>query len=416
MKKVFCIVIAMLMVFGLVACSAPAETEADSPTDEKAKTESGDTTETASNEGTSDTTQETTGETVYIGVVTYLTGAKKAQGDEAVKGADLAASQINANGGILGKQLEVVYFDGVDTQQAVVNAVKLALEDDRLSGLCVNCNSIDTLACLTYIQEAGMPTFVAGSAVSIMEAENPYIWQIRTLDSPTGVAMAKFVVEELGCKNPALWSITAESSIATKNEMKETLSGLGIDVPDNMIFSTTEEEQNYAPVAAQIKASGADCLIIHSTPPPIALLAKALDDANIDIPVIGNSGVANSACVESAGDAIEGWYVAAEFLASNDSDAVQNYVDAYVSEYGTDTSPDTATEAYTMAYFFANSCENANSTTDLELINEGISNIKDVDTPRGVGTFHGDHTPWNELYMAKMKDGATVYYSTVTYR
>ena len=405
LKKFVYIVLTMLMVAGLVACTDSATTE----------TVSTETSTEVSTVEASDELTETSSAPIYIGVVTYLTGTNQSWGEEAVKGADLALSEINANGGILGQQVEVKYFDAIDTQQTVVNAVKLALEDESLSCLIMVINSSNTVACLPYIEEAQMPTFVSGSAVSIMEAENPYVWQPRTIDKYSAIAIVNYAIEDLGYSNPAIWTITAENSIACKDVYVERLSELGINISEDMVFSNAEEETNYAPIAAQIKASGADCLLINSSSLPIAYLAKALQDADVDIPVVGNTGIANSVCLEVAGDAVEGWYVACEYLTQS-NEVAQAYAEAYIAAYGTEKTPDSASQSYDMCYMFKAACENAQSTTDWELINEGISNIKDIPTTWGIATFQEDHTPFSELFMAQMEGDTAVYIETIKYR
>lgn len=70
---------------------------------------------------------------VYIGYVTHLTGSRSALGNYGKTTMDAWVDYTDKNGGILGKEVEVVWFDCVDDIQTAINAYELACEDERLS-------------------------------------------------------------------------------------------------------------------------------------------------------------------------------------------------------------------------------------------------------------------------------------------
>ena len=101
-------------------------------------------------------------ETIKIGVLAPISGPAGADGQEFVRGTQLAVDEINANGGVVGYKFEVVTGDTRDMKpDAVLSAVNRLLSDDKigivLTGYCSNSNfEVKNMA------EAGMPYLIAG--------------------------------------------------------------------------------------------------------------------------------------------------------------------------------------------------------------------------------------------------------------
>ena len=108
MKKLTALLLAALMVFTMMACAAKettTETKQPEQTAEEAKT--AETTETSGEEA-----QEAEGldydNPIYIGVLDAFTGDRASNGEYSKEGADLAMEYINANGGVMGRAIELV--------------------------------------------------------------------------------------------------------------------------------------------------------------------------------------------------------------------------------------------------------------------------------------------------------------------
>ena len=407
------IVVAFLVVLCIVltaACSAGTMESASGTSESTASQESTSATESTPSENT-----ELSGDTVYIGLVSFFTGSLQSVGDYAKQGVQLALDKINAEGGIMGHPVEAKYFDGIDSQQATVNAVKLALEDKELSYLIVCSYGAYTLAAMPYIEEAGMPTLVTCTAQSVVDAQNPYIWLLNVTDKYVGAALANFAVNEIGSTNPAIWHVTTDNAVATKDVIVEKLSGMGIEVPESMIFASASGEQNLAPIAAQIKASGCDCLLVYSAAADAGLLAKALQDAGLDVPVVGHSAVSQNYCLDIAGDAIDGWYAVATYVPTEQREYVQEFI-AAASAAGYGSNPDSGIAMlYDSCFIFKAACEAAGSVTDLDLINNSMATINGLERVLGITTAKEDHTLRADLSMVQWNGDVLEYVSTETF-
>ena len=134
MRRGFALALASAMVL-LTACggsqgasgsAAPADTQAtQAPEAGKDSAAAADTTAAAAS-----------GDVIKIGCPQPLTGTNALVGDTTVKAAQLAVKQINEQGGLLGRQVElVVYDDQASPEEAVKIATKL-IEVDKVDVVC----------------------------------------------------------------------------------------------------------------------------------------------------------------------------------------------------------------------------------------------------------------------------------------
>ena len=72
------------------------------------------------------------GDTVKIGVITSLTGDLAAFGQAHKNGYTVALNEINANGGIGGKKIELIYYDDQSKPDQAVQGVSKLVDQDQV--------------------------------------------------------------------------------------------------------------------------------------------------------------------------------------------------------------------------------------------------------------------------------------------
>ena len=103
-------------------------------------------------------------DSIKIGFNVPLTGFAAADGNSALKGAELAVEQVNAAGGINGDSLElVIYDDQASPKEAAPLAVKLTTQDEVIAGISGSYSG-STRAAATIFQENGVP-YISAYAV-----------------------------------------------------------------------------------------------------------------------------------------------------------------------------------------------------------------------------------------------------------
>src|SRR5918999_2253228 len=121
-------------------------------------------------------------QTIKIGVNQPLTGAVAASGNFVVNGARIAADEINAKGGVLGRKIELVVEDNKSNPTEAVAAAEKLIVRDKLPVMMGAWSSTYTLAVMPKLMEYKVPMLVeTSSSDKITVSGNPYVFRI----SPT---------------------------------------------------------------------------------------------------------------------------------------------------------------------------------------------------------------------------------------
>ena len=171
----------------------------------------GASTETGS-EGSSNAGE--TSEVIKIGANLELSGAVAVYGSSIGDGAQLAVDEINAAGGIDGKQIDFIKVDNKsENSEATAAAIRLATQEKvhAMIGPAVSGNVIAT-AQIANQNKIPMVT-AAGTAPNVTEnadgSINEYVFRTCFIDPFQGIVAANFATDELGVKNVAIFADNA---------------------------------------------------------------------------------------------------------------------------------------------------------------------------------------------------------------
>ncbi len=118
-------------------------------------------------------------QTIKIGVNEPLTGAFAASGTYVVNGAKIAADEINAKGGILGKKIELIIEDNKSNPTEAAAVAEKLITSDKVPILMGAWGSSLTLAVMPKLMEYKTPMVVeTSSSGKITTTGNPYIFRI----------------------------------------------------------------------------------------------------------------------------------------------------------------------------------------------------------------------------------------------
>ena len=408
-KKTFVFALSAVMLCSLTGCVSGGESSAASSADAKTDNDAGEDADNSQ-------AKESSGDVVRIGLIAAKTGVNQAVGTFSQEGAQYAVDEINAAGGILDHQIELVMEDEVDNLQASVNAANKLMERDDLIAIVGSPYSQNTLAIMPQIEEAQIPFITGGSGDAIAAEGNPYVWQPRNLDSVAAGAIAQYAHDNLDIKNPAILYCTLPTTQAGGLDIRTAYQeNYGIDIPDSMMFGYTEDEKNFGPIISQVIASGADGILSFSNENPHALLSLAIADAGCTLPRVASSTVTSSVVIENAGKSADGWIAVADWSPYLGIETAQKFQDGFLEKYGHDTERPIAS-SYDSIYLIKQACENAQSVTDLEAINQGFSEIKDYKGVLGDMTAQEDHGFLSSIFIVEIKDSKAVMIDSIEYR
>ncbi len=322
-------------------------------------------------------------EPILIGVSDAFSGDKASNGDYVREGVEMFLEHINAQGGVLGRKVDVVYVDDQGLETVATNAFqKLVLEND-VCGVVLGKYSSLTLAVEPFIAEEKIPAISSGSNSKVAASTNPYLFSTRRSDNDSGKTMVAFIKEN-GAKRIAMLYAPDALGKGMSAVVRAGLEGTGIEIVSDQQFS--EGEKQFATYVAKMKAANPDFIVIAAQSTETGLIYKAIYDGGLgDVPKIGSSASAQATTIEQAGKvAVENLYSITPFSPALLEEPTKSWVEEYVSKYGHNPEMASVT-AYDSLMLFCDAIKRAGSAD-----REAITNaLKSLDTYEGIAATYG---------------------------
>lgn len=244
-------------------------------------------------------------ETIKIGVNEPLTGAVAASGNYVTDGARIAGDEINATGGVLGKQVELVIEDNKSNPKEAVAAAEKLIVKDKVPVMMGAWSSTYTLAVMPKLMEYGVPMVVeTSSSGKITTSGNPWIFRI----SPTSEMEAKAFggkVDQFGVKKANFLVVNNDWGRGAGTEFAGVLKEKGIEV--GVTETMDAKATDLSAQIASIKAAGGDTLFVTTGVEQLTLVLKQAKEQRLDSRIISTGGSSSpDQLIEQAGSAAEG--------------------------------------------------------------------------------------------------------------
>ena len=199
-------------------------------------------------------------EVIKIGGIQPLTDWGAAEGNYIRNGAEIAVEKINAEGGINGKQLELIVEDGRNDPAESLNAAQKLINRDNVSVLFGCWLSSATLAIIPTVERAGIPLVVETSgADEITHPARKFVFRTSTLFSQEANAARK-AVKALGVTKVSFIAQDNDLGRGSVNAFEKMLKEEGLGVGD--IYYIDAASNDFYPILTKIKNSDADMIIL----------------------------------------------------------------------------------------------------------------------------------------------------------
>ena len=252
-------------------------------------------------------------DTIKIGYLAALTGDWAAYGQTESKSAQLAVDEINAQGGVLGKQVELVIYDFRTRAEDAVNAVRRMIEEDKVVAIVGANGSGINIATGPVVNRYKIPqlgTVTTNPLVTVDPKGKvyPYSFRVCFTDPYQGKLIAYFSAKELNRMNAAiLYDIGSDYSQGLREFFMKSYKEYGGKVVADQAFRAGTDVDFRAQLT-EIRGKKADVLILPNMGKEMALIMKQARELGMDdIIFVGGDGYAEFMW-EIAGDAMEGSY------------------------------------------------------------------------------------------------------------
>ena len=342
---------------------------------------------------------------IRVGVVTPLSGTYAGIGQQVKWGLDLAAAQINAAGGVMGRKLELVYEDEEANPAVATQKAEKLFQVGKVDFLTGTVNSGSTLAVGQVAERNNRLIATTVSFADSITADkcSPNVFRVNARAGMQSAALADWMASTQKNANVFYLGPDYEMGRSTVAAFKAAAEGKGAKTVGE-VFAPLDNK-DYSPYFGQIR--GARPTVIYTSVAgndTVRLFTQMAEfGVNRNVQVVGASGTVTSQNLNAIGKAADGFVTGVGYSSSIDSAANRRFVADF--EAANKSKPDLyGADSYGVLFFYKAAVEKARST-DTDKVREAMRGLQWA-TPQGTKTMRaGDHQAMQDMYAVKVEGG-----------
>lgn len=242
-------------------------------------------------------------ESIKIGATLALSGDGAEWGKNAQRGIQLATEIVNAEGGIQGTALEVIFEDYRSSEfKLAANAAQKFTSVDNVKAILTQWSG-DSEVVWPIATRAKIITLCIGPASDDLTRKSPYIFRVWPSDESLVVAIVDYALKNNLKRGLVIGAVDPYFSGLTTLTKKHWRKNTGQDVP---VLEIVQREQDFAGVALRAKQSRPDVIFIHTSYDAEGVLLKRLRELGVNSVIIGTQRSDDPAVTTVAGPSAEG--------------------------------------------------------------------------------------------------------------
>ena len=350
------------------------------------------------------------GDEILIGEFGSLTGTTATFGISTRNGIDMAIEEVNAAGGVLGRQVRVIVEDNQGRPEEAQTVVTKLITSDQVVAVLGEVASSRTLAAAPVAQQNGIPLITPASTNPGVTEVGDYIFRVCFIDPFQGLVMAKFAFNTLQVRNVAiLRDIRNDYSVGLADVFIENFTQMGGRIVADESYS--EGDTDFSAQLTSLRASNPDAIFIPGYYTEVALIARQARGLGMNMPLMGGDGWDSPRLTEIGGAALNNSYFSNHYSVEDPSPAIQNFVSAYQAKYG-ETPDALAALGYDAAKILFDAIERAGST-EPEAIRDALAQTEGFPGVTGSITIDEDRNAVKPAVVLRVVDGTLQYVETI---
>lgn len=343
---------------------------------------------------------------LVIGATVPITSPYALSGRSYYNTLRMAEQDINAQGGIKGRKVKIVFEDTSNSNTVAVNAFKKLADTLKPPFVFLNSYTVQNLAAEPEVGRAKIPTMYAGGGVAVAERGNAWMFRIRPNDGVAAKGVAHYVAKSLKLKRVGLMGVEGDFGQGGMRVAAEVLKKLGVETVGEEVYRAADKDMSAQLLSLKNKGVEAIIAFTYVAEPPIIFRQRR--QLNLEVPILGSSGSCLPAAtnVMTAQD-MEGTYCFTDSLVVGNTDPkVKAWAERYQKEYN--FPPDVYGVAYyDGAFILKQAIEKAG--LEPQALRDAIASVKDY---KGIGatfTFDSRGEGVHQVVVVKPKPGTKDY-------
>ena len=322
---------------------------------------------------------------ITFGYFGPLTGPTAQAGQALRNGAQVAIDEINAGGGLLGRQVSLVeYDDRSSPEQAVRSATKLVQVDD-VDAIIGSLHSGNILAAGPVVEESQTPLVGAGTSPTWLAQGYTYFFRALGNSELSAKQLADYA-ETAGFKTVAILHSNDEYGNSGAGIFASAAKERGVEIAAQESF--THGDRDFTGQIGSIARLSPDAVFIWALGDDLGPVTKQMRQLGYMGPILGPEGYTLPEALQIAGPTADGVVFAAQYLIPGSVDEASDpemkaFLAAYEEKFGEMPASDNAFRGFDAANVLAEGIRRA-ETTDGKAVRDAILAIDDYKGIAGV--------------------------------
>jgi branched-chain amino acid transport system substrate-binding protein len=268
---------------------------------------------------------------IPVAGIAELSGPGATAGTNFNNGVKLAVKEINAGGGLFGRQIA---YSATDTQSqpGVAKALASKAVDQGVPLVVGPVFSGSILVSMNETRKAEIPNMIGGEAAAITQQGNPYVFRASFTQAAAMPKVVRYFQETLKAKSVAVMYVNNDFGKGGRDVITKAMTDAGIKVAADI--STEQSQVDFSSAVLKARQSSADALFVYLNEEESARLLKELRKQAYDKPIVGETTLANDKVIELAGDAANGVVAHVGLTADAPNPTVRAFAQRYQAEFG----------------------------------------------------------------------------------
>jgi len=337
---------------------------------------------------------------ITIGALLPLTGEDSDEGFRALNGLYLAKKEINENGGILGKKLDVIILNDRGDEEYIIHQYEV-LKEKGVAAIVGSSYSGVTIALAKAAEKDGIPVISPTASNPNVTKGRKNVFRAIFIDDYQAEVMAYFARNSLNAQTAVVFNNKANDDFKHIVEVfSESFKARGGSI---MAAERYLSDNDFAGILRKYAAAPPDIIYCPEDYVPAAKLVNAAHEAGlVNTSVLGSDAWDGLLAYVHNPDAMKNVYYSAPFSFDDQDKDVVRFVRSYFDAFSQMPLSGSAT-AYTSVYILSEAIKKAGST-EKEAV---ISAIKEneVDSIIGRIRFDGNNNPHTNVYIIQIEGG-----------
>jgi branched-chain amino acid transport system substrate-binding protein len=333
---------------------------------------------------------------IKVGSVLSVTGPAAFLGDPELKTLQMYIEKINKEGGVLGRQLQLVHYDDGGESSKANGFAKRLIENDNVDTIIGGTTTGSTMAMAPLVEKAGLPFISLAGGVVIVEPVKKWVFKTPHTDRMA----AEKVFEDMkkrGIAKVGLLSETSGFGQSGRKEAQAVAAKYGITLVADETYGPKDTDVT-AQLTKMKSAPGLQAIFIFGLGQGPAVATKNFAQLDIKLPLYQSHGVASEEYIKLSGKAAEGvrlpspaLTIAEKLLASDpQKSVVSDYAKTFAERWKTEVST-FGGYAHDALLLYVDAVKRA-GTTDKAKVRDAIEKTKGFVGTSGVFTMSAtDH-------------------------